>query len=342
MAERVPGFDAMPLALRARVRLLDMAGRLLNRKPELARRLVDAAPPALSRWIRARTAPLRIDTARPATLPVEPARARLDALPRASAEGGVELSVVIATFGHVQRLELCLLSIAAYSAPCRFELVVVDDASPNPEVVARTVRLLPGAELLRNSRNLGFARALNRGVAHTKGDVLVLMNDDVVVTPGWLPELLRVLAAERAAGLVGPTSNDTGDLATVAAEYDSLEGLLRFAERRPQRVREVDKVALHCALIRRELYDEIGGLDEGYGRGMFEDDDLSAAVRERGRRVLLADGAYVHHEAGSSFRQLPSFEYLARFEVNRRRFERKWRTRWRPRIPEAGERRSSF
>jgi len=333
MAEPVPGYGAMPLALRARVRLLDVAGRLLNENPALARRMIDAAPRALTRWLRSQTAPLRIDGERRATLPAAPARALLLELPRAHAEPHAPISIVIATFGRVERLELCLLSLAACSSPHRFELVVVDDASPNPEAVARAVALVPGATLLRNPENQGFARSLNRAVAEARGQLLLLMNDDVVVTPGWLSELLRVLEQEPRSGLVGPACNDTGDFATVEADYASLSGLLRFAEQRPRAVSDVDKLALSCALIRRELFDDVGGLDEGYGRGMFEDDDLCEAVRARGFRVLLAQGAYVHHEAGSSFRRLPSFEYLARFEVNRRRFEKKWHTRWRPRVP---------
>jgi GT2 family glycosyltransferase len=130
--------------------------------------------------------------------------------------------------------------------------------------------------------------------------------------------------------MVGPTSNDTGDVATIPARYDSLDGLIAWANRAAGAPREVRKLSLFCAMLRRSAFDAVGGLDTGYGSGMFEDDELCMALGARGFRVLLVPSVFVHHAAGATLRRASPFEYHARFEVNRRRFEERWGVRWRP------------
>ena len=76
----------------------------------------------------------------------------------------------------------------------------------------------PPAELLENRTNLGFPRSVNRGLAHARGEVVVVLNSDVVLTPGWLTGLLAALAAG-GVGMAGPVTNDSGDVATVVASY---------------------------------------------------------------------------------------------------------------------------
>ena len=87
---------------------------------------------------------------------------------------------------------------------------------------------------------------------------------------------------------------------------------------------------LFCGMIRRELYTQLGGLDEGYGVGMFEDDDLSAALHARGLRTVVAEDCFVHHFGQGAFSNLAPQEYAGLFERNRSRFEQKWSTRWQP------------
>lgn len=134
---------------------------------------------------------------------------------------------------------------------------------------------------------------------------------------------------------MGPVSNDTGDEASVGADYSTLEELLAFASRASGPPREVEKLALYCALLDRAAFETVGGLDQGYRRGMFEDDDLAMALGARGKRVLLAPEVFVHHAAGTTLRALSPFEYFATFELNRRRFEQRWQVRWRVREGQA-------
>lgn len=316
----VPGFRELPLSRRLRVLALGALsdGLSSNLVASGARRTRAALPPFVSSAIRRAAAPIRLPAASRAHLPVdaiEPVRRRPTGQP--------EVSIVIATAG-APTLEQCVRAIAAFTSH-PYELVIVDDASPN-RVADRLTAV--DAHLIRNASRRGFVASANRGAAAARCDTLVFLNDDAVVTPGWLEALMKSLELPRA-GIAGPANNDSGDAATVEVRYEDLHGLLEVAGTKRGPPRDVVKISLLCAAIRRPLFEAIGGLDEGYGLGMFEDDEICMAVRRRGRRVLLVPDAFVHHHGSMSFRALPKIERLARFEVNRYRFERRWGVRWR-------------
>ena len=169
-----------------------------------------------------------------------------------------------------------------------------------------------------------------------RGEDLVLLNNDTVVTDGWLDALLGHLARNPSAGVVGASTNSCGHPGVeVAADYRDLPAMEALAAARAAAnaggLDDVSMMPLFCAAIPRALYEEVGGLDEGYGAGMFEDDDFAEAVRRRGRRVTCARDAFVHHYGGAAFAQMPELRYLRLFWTNRRRFEKKWGQPWRER-----------
>lgn len=331
MSIGVPGFSELPVRARARAVGLAALQASLGRFP--AERALGLLPRGVYRRLRVWAAPLRV--------PRQGSKASLD---RASALAELEsagarivpsveprVSLVIPTAGATDWLALCLAAVASYTEAGSYEVVVVDDASPEPARVRSAVGLHPGVRLERSARNRGFAASVNAGVAAARADRLVILNDDVVVTPGWLERLNARLDLEPRAAWVGPATNDSGDEASVDVEYASLEELLRVAAQAAGSAREVDKLALHCALLRRSSFARVGGLDEGYARGMFEDDDLAMALRQLGERVILDPGVFVHHAAGATLRALSPLTYFASFEVNRRRFEARWGVAWRVR-----------
>ncbi|HJL16674.1 MAG TPA: glycosyltransferase [Sandaracinaceae bacterium LLY-WYZ-13_1] len=311
----VPGFADLPLRRRLRARLL---WALQTHGAGPARAVRDALPSSLARTVRRALAPAALRDAPLASLPVDALPPEPTAAPRA---GHPEASIVIPSRA-APTLAQCLRAVAAHTRRAH-EVIVVDDAADTP------LDRIAGATVLRNPTRRGFVASANRGAGAARADVLVFLNDDALVTPGWLGALLDALRDAPGAGLVGPASNATGDAATFDVAYRDLDGLLRVARERRGPLREVPKLSLFCAAIPAALFERVGGLDEGYGLGLFEDDDLCMALRRRGRRVLLVPDAFVHHHGSTSFARLGDAARLARFEVNRRRFEAKWRTRWR-------------
>jgi GT2 family glycosyltransferase len=246
-----------------------------------------------------------------------------------------EAAIVVVTHDNLPFLRLCLESVlAATDTP--FELIVVDNASTDgtPEYLARLTEQNPCVRPLRNHSNRGFAAANNQGAKLAAADVLVLLNDDTAVCPGWLERLMAHLEDE-GVGMVGPTTNRTGNEAQIDADYDTFGELVRFADERAARQAgesfEISTLTMFCVALRRSLYEEVGPLDERFELGLLEDDDYSMRVRQAGYRLLCADDTFVHHFGEASFGKLvASGEYGRVLEANRARFEEKWRAPWEP------------
>jgi GT2 family glycosyltransferase len=246
-----------------------------------------------------------------------------------------EASVVVVTCDNLAFLRLCLESVlAGTERPC--ELIVVDNGSSDgtPEYLTRLAERNPNVRLIRNDSNRGFAPATNQGAALAAGDILVLLNDDTAVGPGWLRRLAAHLERPRV-GMVGPITNRTGNEAQIDTDYRTWGEFLRFADVRAGeqdgQAFEIPTLTMFCVAMRRELYDRIGPLDERFETGLLEDDDYSRRVRDAGYRLLCADDAFVHHFGETSFGKLvASGEYGRLLEANKTRFEDKWQTPWEP------------
>ena len=87
-------------------------------------------------------------------------------------------------------------------------------------------------------------------------------------------------------------------------------------------------LAMFCFMFSRDVLDVIGPLDEGYGIGMFEDDDYCMAARRKGFEVVLAEDVFIHHYGSVSFKKLEDESYRELFEQNKKRFEQKWGQKW--------------
>jgi GT2 family glycosyltransferase len=244
-------------------------------------------------------------------------------------------SIVIVTHNNFVFTKLCLSSVFAHlDTIC--EVIVVDNASTDqtPAFLRECAAIHPCVRVILNPTNRGFAGANNQGLASARGDILILLNNDTVVTRGWLDRLHEHLAHQEI-GAICACTNRIGNEAEIDTTYRTLGELRELAARRATEQAgihfDIPMAPMFCLAIRRQVLQKVGPLDEQFATGMFEDDDYSMRVRAAGFCVCCADDVFVHHFGGASFGNLiASGEHGRIFRANRERFEKKWNTTWHP------------
>lgn len=207
-------------------------------------------------------------------------------------------SVVIPVHNRAALTRQCLDALRSVSPAA--EIVVVDDASSDstPEMLAEHADQV---RVVRHERNTGFATACNDGVAAATGEWIVLLNNDTIPQPGWLDALLGYASARERIGLVGAKllfPNDTIQHAGVVfgRHLTPHHVYLGFRADHPavNTSREFQVVTGACALIRRALFEELGGLDTAFING-YEDVDLCLRLRRLGYEVHYCHESVVYH-----------------------------------------------
>ena len=215
------------------------------------------------------------------------------------------VSIVIPVHGKLAYTLACLRSLAKHGAQAQFEVIVVDDASPDDG--AATLAKIGGLHLLRNVENLGFVGSCNAGAAAARGEFLLFLNNDTQVTSGWLDALLRCFDERDDCGIAGSRLVYPDGRLQEAGGLVFADGTCWTTGRfEPRDVslfrcrREVDYVSGASLLIRREVFRRAGGFDARYAPAYYEDADLAFAVRRLGLRVYYEPASTVIHCEGVS------------------------------------------
>jgi GT2 family glycosyltransferase len=179
---------------------------------------------------------------------------------------------------------------------------------------------------------VGFASGNNQAARQSRGEHLIFLNIDTMVTGGWIERLLRHARQDPSIGLLCPVTNFAGNDIKINVDYTNWRSMERFARslaaaKYGQRT-GIGVAPLYCALMARALWERLGEMDTRYEIGMFEDDDLSLRVRQAGFGIFAAEDCFIHHFGQGSFSKLKSDAYNRIFETNRRRFEEKWNQPW--------------
>lgn len=245
------------------------------------------------------------------------------------------ISIVILTYNNLNYTRLCLDSITKFTAYPNYEIIIVDNNSTdNTKKYLDTFKNdnPSKVKVILNETNLGFAGGNNVGIRAASGEYIMLLNNDTIVTRGWLTNLLKHLEQHPSLAMVGPVTNSIGNEAKIVVDYSNMQELDWFAHKytlnhQGQLMPDPNVLALFCTLIRKEIF-ENDLLDEQYGIGMFEDDDLSYRVKKEGWGIAIAEDSYVHHFQRVSFRLLDEGVEKNLFIQNKQYFEEKWHTAW--------------
>lgn len=240
-------------------------------------------------------------------------------------------SIVILTHNQVDYTKLCVESIETFvNAP--HELIFVDNASTDGtiEYLTGIVETKKNYSLIKNSENRGYAAGNNIGINAAKGEFVLIMNNDILVTKGAVESLVSALRADKRTALIGPKTNFVSRRAQLdlEAEYGSIDELIKYAElKSAQNKGKTSQAKLLVGFMflgRTKLLKEAGGFDESFGIGNYEDIDLCRKLTENGYDLRISEDSYVHHFGHVSF-DASDVDYNELIEKNKKIYEDKWK-----------------
>jgi len=236
---------------------------------------------------------------------------------------GPAVDVIVPIYRGLAEVQRCIDSVLASTPRTPYQLVLINDCSPEPEVTAWLRDLAatrPELLLLENAQNLGFVGTVNRGMAlHLERDV-VLLNSDTEVANDWLDRLYEAARSDSQVASVTPFSSNATICSFPLTCQDNplpagwtVAALDQVMQRANPGVRvEIPTAVGFCMYISRAALSEIGLFDqERFGRGYGEENDFCMRAAAAGWRHLLACDCFVFHEGGVSF----SSESAARVEA---------------------------
>ena len=191
-----------------------------------------------------------------------------------------QVSIVIPVYNKIEYTVACLRSLAEHAGATAFEVIVVDDGSS--DATPAQLAQIDGIHPLRNERNLGFIGSCNAGAAAASGEYVLFLNNDTVVTHGWLDALIACFAEEADAGLVGAKlvypDGRLQEAGGIVFRDGSGWNYGRFdnpSDPRYEFRREADYCSGAAIMLRREFFNELGGFDSRYAPAYYEDTDLA-------------------------------------------------------------------
>jgi GT2 family glycosyltransferase/2-polyprenyl-3-methyl-5-hydroxy-6-metoxy-1,4-benzoquinol methylase len=250
-------------------------------------------------------------------------------------------SIVIPVKDNWPYTKACLESIVRFT-DVPFEVIIADNGSQ--ETMGEYLKKWHGRNrkvalrYVRSGTNLGFGGACNRGITASSGNYIVILNNDTLVTSGWIQGMLAPLKMDNKIGITGPMSNFVFGPQVVPdcpLRFESPDGVdfgRLAAYSGDFRQRRADMYALPsfviglCMAMPRELVETIGGFDERFYPGNFEDDDLCIRARIAGYKLLLTGHVFIYHFGTRTFLK-EGFDFNKTMKENLDRFMEKWGVR---------------
>ncbi len=232
------------------------------------------------------------------------------------------VDIVLLSYENPGLLKKCVASVLE-NTRVSANLIIVDNGSKDPEV-KRYLGAVHGSgtvyiEKVFSEENAGFAGGMNKGMRLSDAPFICLLNNDCVVAEGWLEEMISVAEQRGDIGIVNPQSNTFGSFPDQSV---SINEHARLLDDKKGRFVELGHAIGFACLIKREVIEKIGYLDEAYEGVCYEDTDFSVRAQKAGYIPAMAEGSYVFHAEQASRKDLEGKEEI--YSRNRALFENRW------------------
>lgn len=240
-----------------------------------------------------------------------------------------DVSIVIPAHNKVEVTYLALASLLLAHNAASFEVIVVDDASTDE--TTELEKIVSGITVIHNAQAQRFIRACNAGVAQARGQYVVLLNNDVEVTNGWLDALIDAFGRFDNVGLVGSKLlypdgklQDAGGIIWGTGNPWNYGNGQNPWEPRFSYARQADYLSGAAMMTTRDIWDEVGGLSSYLEPMYFEDTDFAFKIRDAGYSTWFVPSSVVYHYEGMTSGTDTSSGFKRYQEVNRPKFKRRW------------------
>jgi len=218
------------------------------------------------------------------------------------------VAVIIPVYGAPSYLKRCLASVFK-NTPSKHEIIIIDDCNTDPEVLEILSSVPPErCIILRNEKNLGFVKSINRGIIHARDKHVVILNQDTEVPPKWIERIISPIIKDPSIASVTPFSN--GSTITSFPEFCKdnepylgldTEEIDFFFQKFGGKPVDIPSAVGFCMALNRRALNEIGLFDETFGRGYGEENDWCMRAWKRGYRNVAISNLFVYHKHGASF-----------------------------------------
>ncbi len=239
-------------------------------------------------------------------------------------------TLIIPVHNQLKNTKECLKSLSETLSE-KIKLVIIDNASTDG-----TAKFLESVndkyfdiQIITNQTNLGFPKAVNQGLCLAESDYAVVANNDIVFSSGWLEKMINTAESETAIGIVGTLSNlANGEQKDSSAKYKSVNEMNKHSEKiardNKTRYSETNRVDFICTLIKKNLLENIGGLDDLFSPGNYDDDDYCLRAKIAGYKIVIAMDVFIHHYGSVTFFADSSLNLSELYKSNLNKFMQKW------------------
>ncbi len=252
-------------------------------------------------------------------------------------DGNPLISVIIPNKDHTDDLDICLKSLYEKSSYKNFEVIIVENNSTEKETFEYYEAIAQkhgNIKIVKWEGNFNYSAINNFGVNYAKGEFILLLNNDVEIINGSCLEEMLMFAQRKDVGAVGAKLYYSDDTVQHAGVILGLGGTAGHAHKhfgrshpgymaRASIAQNLSACTAACLMMRRDVFDEVGGLDESF-EVAFNDVDLCMKIRKKGYLVVFTPYAELYHYESKSRGNDSTPEKLERFRGEIDRFKEKW------------------